>query len=161
MAATVLDRLLSSNRTISPKGADEQYNRLAKEYLRRSAIWAQTLECASDWPFFDVTHRVDPDNEVEAALDTALRAHLQGPGKVGPLMSRLLIWSLRWSTLSDLGMVGQYSLPDPYEPIVCLYETGGEIILHHGMILTPVYGFQLRECEYYAEHPSYVSAYRT
>lgn len=33
---------------------------LMREYLRRSALWAQVLVCAGKWPFFDIATAVDP-----------------------------------------------------------------------------------------------------
>ena len=148
-----LERILGAERSEAPS-ADPRNNKIAKEFLRRSALWAGRLECVSDWPFFDIARAIGPDIEIDRAVDEKLRAHLRGPGKVGPLMSRLLLWSLRWAEVKDTGRFQFEALPDPYEPILSLYEQGGEISTHHGTILTPINGFRLMDFEHYVVQPS-------
>lgn len=49
---------------------------LMREYLRRTAEWAEALGDREGWPFFDLAERVAPGvalaPEVEAALDEVL-----------------------------------------------------------------------------------------
>lgn len=147
---------MASGRT-DAAGAEEYNNKLAKEFLRRSALWAQRLECISQWPFFDIAHEIDPELVLDADLETTLLAHLDRAGSVTPLTSRLLLWALRWAALEDArGTRQRPSLPHPFEPVVSLYERGGSIIQHHGMILTPVYGFRPEGIDYYQNREPYV-----
>ena len=155
IAQSTLSRILAAGGNES-SGENEHNNRLAKEFLRRSALWARQLACTSDWPFFDIARKLDADIAPEADFEKQLRGHLNGPGKVAPLMCRLLLWSLRWAALQDRGITRDYPLPDPFLPILSLYERGGELLQHKGMLLTPIYGFRPHSCEYYANHKSYI-----
>ena len=150
-----LEKILAAERD-GQVGIDERNNKLAKEFLRRSALWADRLSCISAWPFFDIAATIDPSIELTSAVEEQLREYLRGPGHVGPLMGQLLLWSLRWATLEDNKNMQDHALPHPYTPILALYRRGGELVLHHGMILTPVYGFRPKDCKYYVMHEPYL-----
>ncbi|MBD0690754.1 hypothetical protein [Streptomyces sp. CBMA123] len=97
---------------------------LMKEFLRRSALWAHQL--GSDrWPFFDVavlidpSVRADPDLVEQVSESCALQSTAVQQSCVG---------ALHFAALQESGHV-TLQLPDPFEPIVSLFENGGGFTL--------------------------------
>ncbi|EGG48270.1 hypothetical protein SGM_1565 [Streptomyces griseoaurantiacus M045] len=97
---------------------------LMREYLRRTAEWAEALGDREGWPFFDLAERVAPGvalaPEVEAALDEVLV-------EASPASLRQACRAaVRWAALREAGT----ELPsgpseDPYEPLLLMCERGG------------------------------------
>ena len=56
-----------------------------------------------------------------------VQRHIKGAGM--PLKVFVTI-SVLWAYGEDIGLIPKFALPDPYEPILVLYERGGNI-LHH------------------------------
>ncbi|TXS75902.1 hypothetical protein [Streptomyces sp. sk2.1] len=97
---------------------------LMREYLRRAALWADHCGAERSWPFFDLAEHVDaaariPDG-IAAELDEVLRG-------VGPSSVRTTCRAaVRWAVLRTGSPAGPLpDLPDPYEPLLALYERGG------------------------------------
>ena len=70
-AAATLSRLLAVNWDGDFDASDRHAvsrARLMREYLRRSAWWADYLNATSEWPFFDVAGRLAPNIEPPADL---------------------------------------------------------------------------------------------
>ncbi|MFB6722816.1 hypothetical protein ACFCV3_21745 [Kribbella sp. NPDC056345] len=98
--------------------------RLAREFLRRTAQWAQALGAERGWPASDLAGALDPD----VAVDPALLAKLEldetssdlfpVPEDIAPLM-------VRWAALGDLPRQRFPELDDPYEPLVEFFARGG------------------------------------
>ncbi|MET9919409.1 hypothetical protein ABZZ04_20245 [Streptomyces sp. NPDC006435] len=97
---------------------------LMREYMRRAALWAQACGAEEKWPFFDVTEFVDPAfrpaPEVESELEDYV-AHNVGT----PSTARTCRGAVHWAALRERGGVGLPDLPDPYEPLLLMYERGG------------------------------------
>ncbi|MCX4845080.1 hypothetical protein [Streptomyces sp. NBC_00893] len=97
---------------------------LMREYLRRAALWAQAYGAEEEWPFFDVTEFVDPAfrpaPEVESELEDYV-AHNVGT----PSTARACRGAVRWAALRAEGKVALPELPDPYEPLLLMFERGG------------------------------------
>ena len=111
---------------------------LVREYLRSMALWADALRCEGDWPFFDVaavlagersTGRIDPDLQFAPLpeLGGAFRAALAA--------------AVHFAEIADRPEVRMHGLPDPYEPLVRLFERGGTMTTEHGMIYAGTVGF--------------------
>ncbi|MFJ6613640.1 hypothetical protein ACIQPT_25560 [Streptomyces sp. NPDC091289] len=100
---------------------------LMREYLRRSALWAQTYSAESVWPFFDITEYMDPkfklSPDTERELEEFLRARTSGDVKV-TCRGAVRLAELR----SHNPTIVANNLPDLYEPLILLYERGGEFI---------------------------------
>ncbi|WP_405613834.1 hypothetical protein [Streptomyces sp. NBC_00076] len=97
---------------------------LMREYLRRAAQWARAYGAQEEWPFFDVTEFVDPvlrlDPEVAADLEEFLANKVPTPST-----ARTCRGAVRWAVLKGEGRTGTSELPDPYEPLLLMYERGG------------------------------------
>lgn len=94
--------------------------RLMQEYLRRSALWAQALGCTEYWPFFDIASFVDPDARVDEETAAAVRRRM-GEGGARPLDATIVRYMLDFSVLENW----PDGLPDPFEPLLMVYERGG------------------------------------
>ncbi|MGW1192094.1 hypothetical protein [Streptomyces sp. NPDC002559] len=113
---------------------------LMHEYLRRAALWAQAYGAEAEWPFFDVTRYADKDfqlpPELAAALDECLK-------KVAYDARKTCGAAVRFAALRERGDVALPDLPDLYEPLVLLYERGGEF-LQDGAGLLDLTGVSVR-----------------
>lgn len=98
--------------------------RLMQEFLRRSALWARELD-SEDWPFFDVAALVEPS--VRAESQTVERAVARA-GAHQPVVGDTCAWALHFAALRDAD-VRLPELPDPFEPLVRMYERGGAFVL--------------------------------
>ncbi len=107
--------------------------KLMREYLRRSAWWADALACPDKWPFFDIAAGVDPAVRAETQLVAAVLAELKADVLLTPLVVRTCEWALHWSALRVAG-VPRSDLDDPFEPLILMYERGGEFTIEHGFI---------------------------
>ncbi|MEI8411995.1 MULTISPECIES: hypothetical protein [unclassified Kribbella] len=108
-------------------------SRLAREFLRRTAQWAQALGTEKSWPFGDLAGALDS----EVAVDPALLARLEidpSAGKEFPIWPEVGAVIVRWAALGDLPRQRFAALDDPYEPLLALFERGGGYSLGHGSI---------------------------
>lgn len=100
---------------------------LMREYLRRATLWAEAYSAESSWPFFDITKYVDPNfqlpPDITDKLDEFLRMRLSG------LVKTTCAGAVRLAELRfQQPAVGADGLPDLYEPLVLMYERGGEFM---------------------------------
>lgn len=101
---------------------------LMREYLRRSALWAQAYSAESAWPFYDITEFMDTEfrlpSDTSHELERFLRARLSTDVKV-TCRGAVGLAGLR---LHDPA-IRAADLPDLYEPLIRLYERGGEFMV--------------------------------
>jgi hypothetical protein len=102
---------------------------LMREFLRRSALWAQTLNCLELWPFFDIAAAADPSAQLEEESVKAVLAGLVGRG-MRPHDKRFIRFMLNFTTLREWPR----GLPDPFEPLLAVYERGGSFGREAGSI---------------------------
>ncbi|CAL9478455.1 hypothetical protein SUDANB121_03000 [Nocardiopsis dassonvillei] len=95
---------------------------LMREYLRRAAVWTRALG-AKGWPFYDIAEFAAPG--VRAA-DEVVQGVLENPAVVEqyPTVGKSCVWALHLAAARDAG-VSLPDLPDPFEPLVRMYERGG------------------------------------
>jgi hypothetical protein len=107
--------------------------RLMAEYLRRAARWAQVLDAADEWPFFDIAAHVDPTVHVPADQAKDLEALIyRGIG--WPSVVTASRAALRWAALLDVGTPLPPGLEDPYEPLLLIFDRGGGWTIEAGFI---------------------------
>lgn len=110
---------------------------LLQEYLRRAALWAKTLDCTEQWPFFDIAAiavGVDPSQRADNAQVEVLRHHFsQAPFYTIGIIENTCEWFLHWQVVKNQPEVRKFNLPDPYEPLIILYERGGIFSTEHGL----------------------------
>ncbi|MCF3180791.1 hypothetical protein IPZ70_12735 [Streptomyces polychromogenes] len=118
--------------------------RLMREYLRRAALWVQKLQKVHPGPFFDVSQSdrrpffdiakyVDPsvhaDDELVEELDGFLSEYSSSL-----LTGRICRAALNWASLTDESLAGFGDLPDPFEPLLLVFERGGAFWIENGFI---------------------------
>lgn len=105
---------------------------LALEYLRRTAIWVDALGTPPGWPFLDLAAVFEPSVEADPVwlerLESAVGRHL------GMATQRVVGNMFHWASLGDRPRERFPELDDPYEPMVQVFERGGEIYPGHGSI---------------------------
>ncbi|MFD4016450.1 hypothetical protein [Streptomyces sindenensis] len=99
---------------------------LMREHLRRAALWSQKHSAESAWPFFDITEYIDPEFELSPSLSCKLEELVRGQpsGVKATCRGAVHLAELREQ---NPAMV-PHDLPDLYEPLIRLYERGGEFI---------------------------------
>ncbi|GAA1364716.1 hypothetical protein [Catellatospora chokoriensis] len=112
--------------------------RLMSEYLRRAALWAQRLDAAGRWPFFDIAQLVDPGTRADPELVREVYAQVAARG-ANHLDRRLCEYALHFAALAEPGS----ALPDPFAPLIELYERGGQFQQEAGLIYFGPMGVKL------------------
>ncbi|TDO57360.1 hypothetical protein EV651_11184 [Kribbella sp. VKM Ac-2571] len=116
--------------------AEERHSRsrglLAQEYLRRMAIWAEALGVPRQWPFFELAMVFDPSVETDAGWLRRLEAEVGR--ELGTRTEQVLTDMFRWASLGERPKERFPEFEDPYEPMVQVFERGGEIYPGHGSI---------------------------
>ncbi|GAA3091849.1 hypothetical protein JOF29_006915 [Kribbella aluminosa] len=136
------ERLLA--RLVAAKWDDEEAEelnylsrgRLANEFFRRKAAWANALGVTDRWPFSDIAVAFDPAVATDSVwlerLESAIGRELQ------PLVRKVVTDIFRWVSLGDRPKERFPELDDPYEPMVQVFERGGEFWEGQGGIELPI-----------------------
>lgn len=99
---------------------------LMHEYLRRAALWADTLGVPQAWPFFNVTAQALPDQVKPEDLFQQWKAHEYSTEGHFEFMAQWAVYCyLHWSTAAK--RLTNRGLPAPYEPLIRLLERGGSL----------------------------------
>ncbi|MDT0326820.1 hypothetical protein [Nocardiopsis lambiniae] len=95
---------------------------LMREYLRRMALWTRTLD-ARGWPFYDLAEFAAPGIR---ATDEIVQGVKDNPDIVRqfPTVGKTCAWALHLAAARDAG-ASLPDLPDPFEPLIRMYERGG------------------------------------
>lgn len=135
-----LRRLLAIDWTATGDGR-KSYVALVREYLRRAALWVKRLQATEHWPFSDLAGLVAPEVRADQGVVDQLEAALQ-PFSLWPTIKKTCIWYLHWQALKRdrPEAVAGYDLPDPYEPLIRLYERGGRFYTEHGFVNVDMVG---------------------
>ncbi|MCP9207053.1 hypothetical protein [Streptomyces cucumeris] len=97
---------------------------LMREYLRRTALWAQAYDVEDTWPFFDVAEHVAPQVQLAPELTAELDEVLTGV--MPSSLKRMCRAAVRWAVVRQSGIDLPKGLPDePYEPLLLMCERGG------------------------------------
>lgn len=99
-----------------------------REFFRRSALWRDKLENYGGeyWPFFDVAEHVNPSIRADKDIWQDINQHLLSLN-IGMETRMTCEWHLHWVALKIYGGE-KFDLPDPYEPLIEMYEAGSGII---------------------------------
>jgi hypothetical protein len=111
---------------------------LAGEFLRRKAVWANALGRTERWQFADLALLFDPSLPTNPAwlegVEAAVGYELQS-------MVRSVITDMfRWVALGDRPYQRFPEFDDPYEPVVQVFELGGQFWQRTGGIDLPAGG---------------------
>ncbi|WP_282688882.1 MULTISPECIES: hypothetical protein [unclassified Streptomyces] len=117
---------------------------LMREYLRRAAAWIRKLEKqastpsfgtghSGNWPFVDFARVVDPsvapNSELAYRLDDFLAEYVSVP-----LAGKICRQALSWYSLLDESLSRFPDLPDPFDPLIIIFERGGGFWVENGFI---------------------------
>lgn len=114
---------------------DRTYSRvkLMSEYLRRAAWWAQATGRPDGWPFFDIAAAVDGSVRADPAVLARVTERLaQLP--ISATVRDTCLWAVHWSALKASSGSALPALDDPFEPLLLMYERGGEFTTSSGFI---------------------------
>ncbi|UNO40666.1 hypothetical protein [Streptomyces sp. MST-110588] len=100
---------------------------LMREYLRRAALWARAYGAEQSWPFFDITERVDAELQMPSEVADEVEQVLAGLAPTS--LKRTCRAAIRWAAIRDARDDLPADLPDPYEPLLLMYERGGGYFL--------------------------------
>ncbi|MFD7154707.1 hypothetical protein ACFV9C_08920 [Kribbella sp. NPDC059898] len=119
---------------------------LASEFFRRKAVWANSLGVTERWPFANLALLFDPSVETDPVwleeLETAVGHKLQ-------LVVRDVVTDMfRWVSLGDRPRERFPELDDPYEPMVEVFERGGEFWQGQSGIELPIAGVTYGSLEF-------------
>lgn len=103
---------------------------LGREYLRRAALWTKAIQYSKGWPFIDFAKQIDPTVSIEPEQLELLYSHLRKFFVIGSItnITNILVYALHWQKLETI----PFDLPDPYEPVILIYERGGLFGSHDG-----------------------------
>ena len=135
---TALERLRAIDWSDDSKAFEHTNSRalLMREYLRRAALWARAYGAEQSWPFFDIAEHVERAVQTPPEVAAALAEVLSG---LGPASLRTTCRGVvRWEVLRDAQIEWPGDLPDPYEPLLLMYERGGGYFLEEYIDLSGV-----------------------
>ncbi|MGW9303881.1 hypothetical protein ACWHA3_24075 [Streptomyces cyaneofuscatus] len=153
---TVSDRLQAIDWTDDAIAFRHVHSRalLMREYLRRAALWAQAYGAEEAWPFFDIAEYVDADTTTPPEVADELEQLLKD---LAPASLRTTCRAaVRWSALREVHRDLPANLPDPYEPLLLMYERGGGYYLEEYLDLNGVM-IPLRDMESNASSAPFVT----
>jgi hypothetical protein len=113
---------------------------LAREWLRRQALWAAALGLEDTWPMVDIGTALEapwPSEVVEAWRAQVERDLL-------PLFVRDTGTLMLRAAVADVPLRLTGLPADPWEPLLRLYERGGAVRTEHGMLQVGLAGIPLR-----------------
>jgi hypothetical protein len=125
-----IERLCAINWKATNDNRQRSHIALVEEYLRRSVLWAKALKDMDSWPFFDVALHILPEAQIPEHLINQVIDKLS----VDLWVERICKLYLHWAYLKDQPEITAFNLPDPYEPLIRLYERGGRFTTEHGFL---------------------------
>lgn len=113
-------------------GFDHRLSRvkLMAEHMRRAAWWVRELGCEG-WPFPDLARCANPAIRADPTVVLAFE------GALAPVTSdvkRVCVCALHWAALTAAPGVALPELPDPFEPLLWMFERGGGFVSESGFI---------------------------
>jgi hypothetical protein len=127
------DRIMGIDWTV-PVDRVRSRGYLMKEFLRRSAWWAEATG-SPQWPFFDIAAAVDPAVRADPALVAWVQEQLHERLQPVPVL-RECARALHFQALVDSGVPMPAEPPrDPYEPLIVMFERGGGFRLEGGGLI--------------------------
>ncbi|MFI9319853.1 hypothetical protein ACIGXI_08730 [Kitasatospora aureofaciens] len=122
----MVDRLKAIEWSAYQEGQDKAFSRAAlmKEYLRRAALWLDTYGDTDEWPFFDLAAIVAPAVRADPAVVSDIENFIEEASGSWHAIECSAA-AVQWAALRDSSGSVLPPLPDPFEPLIRLYERGG------------------------------------
>jgi hypothetical protein len=133
---------------------------LLMEFLRRAALWAEVFNLidvpGTGWPLLDYAAYVDSSLKINEDNDdfdelSAQAEELLVDGSPSFYTKRVCVYFVHWALVKNKIEVTKYNLPDPYEPLIVLYERGCRFQRDHTGVWEyhNTSGFPVRSAIYY------------
>jgi len=105
----------------------DTYKLLIREWLRRMALWGKALGVTNKWPFINVVYEIFGEENI--LLDPFIDeiSSFLWAARVNPFSIYVCVWYLYWSEAKNRREISQFNLPEPCEPIIILFELGGQL----------------------------------
>ncbi len=140
----MVDRLKAVNWKSPGEAFEKGYSRAAlmQEYFRRAALWINAYGEPRRWPFVDLAEIVNPDIRADPAVIADIEDFIDDACGSSYAMDGGSA-AVQWAALTSTPGVQLPPLPDPYEPLLRLYERGGvgfsfaNGFIDFGMIMVP------------------------
>jgi hypothetical protein len=126
---------------------------LAREHVRRLALWAVALHIEYPYPFLtDIAEVINPSIRVSPNRLELLKNHFieRWTGGIGFWAQHIFVNALHWAAIENSEEVTRFRLPAPYEPLIVLYERGGDIRSEHGWFFISSGGMKFGEISKHA-----------
>ncbi len=120
---------------------------LFQEYLHRMSLWSKAINHPELWPFYDLSSYLYAPQKAKEYQIIQLKQHLT-KFPLNRLVKHTCEWYLSWSFIAD-EMTKKYQLPDPFAPLILMYERGGTFYTEHGFFCVSVASFPNHGWEYY------------
>ncbi|MER6303778.1 hypothetical protein ABT247_30060 [Kitasatospora sp. NPDC001539] len=123
---------------------EKSYSRAAlmEEYFRRAALWLDVYGDTQYWPFLDLAAIVAPAIRADPAVIADIEGFIDEASGSSYAMDSGAA-AVQWAALTSAPGVELPPLPDPFEPLLRLYERGGSGFrltngfVDFGMIMVP------------------------
>ena len=126
-----IERIMSISWESDFSRSESQYA-LFCEFFRRMAKWTEFLGCREQWLFGNLANYVDSNLEIDRSKIDRLEQHLKNLG-LHFLIIRVCINFVYWEMLEKrFSLMKESKLPEPYEPIILMFERGGIFDTEHG-----------------------------
>ncbi|MBL8165998.1 MAG: hypothetical protein JNJ61_28700 [Anaerolineae bacterium] len=103
---------------------------LFKEYLRRMLLWSQAL-AVRGWPFTILAKYIDPSVQIDPTIEDQFKKILYPT----PFIRTTCMSYLMWALIENTPIVNSYALPNPYEPLIQMYEGGYYFYREHHVVV--------------------------
>ncbi|MET9179343.1 hypothetical protein ABZX88_14125 [Kitasatospora aureofaciens] len=130
MSSDAVQSMIDRLRAIDWKSPGEAYEKafsraaLMEEYFRRAALWLDAYGEPERWPFFDLAAIVDPTVRADPAVITDIEDFIDDASGSSYAMDSGAA-AVQWAALTSMPGVQLRPLPDPFEPLLRLFERGG------------------------------------
>ncbi|MFE6775661.1 hypothetical protein [Streptomyces sp. NPDC057702] len=132
----VAERLLSVDWTDEDKAARHapSRSRLFREYLRRLALQVERFEGeVPDWPYTDLVRLFSPEKHAEGSGSVEQIVREISDRGAQLRVEYLCRSALHWARVKNSHDVINEDLPDPFEPLLMLFERGGGFVVENGV----------------------------
>ena len=114
-----------------PKISTDSEVLLMGEFIRRQALWGKTLGIPTTMRVpFDVAKYKEPTIRAKPETLNKLRSHLIN---VRPIIREIYEWALHWAALGDNDIPSLTEHPDPYEPLLYMFDQGSTFHFDQGI----------------------------
>ena len=127
----------------------EEYISYVKDFLSKSAVWSVKIKKTKEFPFFDFAKCVGEFEEIKSFYHQKLENYFDNFYYISSQVKATCHWYLEWSTACDNSKIKSLNLPDPFKPLISLYERGGHFRVENRFIWLNNLGLQIGDYSKY------------